>query len=340
MSAVGAPELLLVILLGAGVVTAVVLASRSGARTPQVPVREARLVGLTRVVGVVAGFLAARAVSRGGTYGTGPMLAPAVFGTCVLLAVVAGETLVRPRRDPGVRSASLGVRRVRDYAPRVWVAVAAVLVLTTALLLFTTLTASPDETDGTARAVSCEQAAGGASAGPYPGSYYTGPLALALLVVLVVAGIAARRVVQRPRGSGDVGGDDALRRRSLRVVVAATGLAVGSSYVGVATAAASALGNLASGESMCSPGWAGPVATGLGVSVLPVAVLVLGCALILLRPGTPHGLARPPATAGPTGPAGPSDPVGPGGGVDPRGGADGVTPLGPGGAPSSGGPGR
>ena len=302
MLAIGAPELLLVLLLGTGVTAAVVLATRSCSRAPQTPVREARLVGLTRVVGVVVGFLAAEAVSRGGTYGTGPMLAPAVFGTCVLLAVVAGETLVRPRLDVGVRSASLGVRRVRDYAPRVWVAVAAVAALTAALLLFTTLTASRDATDGTSRAVSCERGIHGATAGPYPGGYYTGPLAVGLLVVLLVAGIAARRVVRRPRGRGAVGGDDALRRRSLRVVVAATGLAIGSSYIGVASSAAGALQNLAGGESACSPVWAGPVAPGLGLSVLPVAVLVIGCALILLRPGTPRGprpttTERPPASA-------------------------------------------
>ena len=299
MFAIGTPELVLLLLLVVGVVVAVVRTNGSRPAAPQAPVREARLVGLTRVVGVVVGFLVARAESHAGADGTGSMLAPAVFGTCVLLAVVAGETLVRPRLDTGVRSSSLGVRRVRDYAPRVWIAVAVVVVLTAALLLFTTLTASIDKTDGTARAVACQRGAHGATAGPYPGSYYTGPLALGLLVVLVVAGVAAHQVVRRPRGRGAVGGDDVLRRRSLQVVVAATGLAVGSSYVGVATSAAGALSNLASGPSTCAPGWAGPVSTGLGVSVLPVAGLVLGCALILLRPRTPRG-PRPHGSAGPS----------------------------------------
>ena len=304
MFAIGLLEMLtvlLVLVVLGGLAVAALRGDRGRTHAPATPVREGRLVGLTRVVGVVVGFLASQAVAEGNSNGTGPMLAPTVFGTCVLLAVVAGETLVRPRRDAGVRSASLGVRRLRDYVPRAWIPVAVVVVLTAALLLLTTLTASPDPTDGTARTVSCERGIYGSTAGPYPGSYYSGPLALGLLVVLVVAGLAARQVVLRPRGQGDLGGDDALRRRSLRVVVAATGVAVGSSYVGVATTAAAALHTIGGQVGDCAPGWAGPVATALGVSVLPVVVLVIGCALVLLRPGTPRGprTARPqpsPAT--------------------------------------------
>lgn len=141
--------LLLVPLLVAGV--AVVLVGRSRSRlTSPAPAREARLVGLTRVVGVVVGLVTVSVIA-GGTHGTGSMLGPTVFGACVLLAVVAGETLVRPRLEPGVRSATLGVRRVRDYAPRIWIPVAAVGVMTFSLLLLTTITASPDPTDGTSR---------------------------------------------------------------------------------------------------------------------------------------------------------------------------------------------
>lgn len=298
MNAIGAPELLfLLLVVGVGVATVVVLSTRGRPSTIAAPAREGRLIGLTRVVGVVVGFFAAQVPT--GRYGSGSMLGPTVFGTCVLVAVVLGETLVRPRPGTGVRSASLGVRRVRDYAPRTWIPVAVVVVMTAALLLLTTLTASPDSPGGEARAVSCTRGVFSSTASPYPGSYYSAPLALALLVVLAVAGLAARQVVLRPRGRGDVGGDDALRRRSFRVVVAATGVAVGSSYIGVATTAATALHTLGNQENYCAPGWGGPVATVLGVSILPVAVLVTGCALLLLRPGTPRERqVRPAAPVG------------------------------------------
>ncbi len=311
MFAVGLLEmlaLLLVLAVLGGLAVAAVRGDRGRTHVPATPVREGRLVGLTRVVGVVVGLLASQAVSEGSSHGTGPMLAPTVFGTCVLLAVVAGETLVRPRRDAGVRSASLGVRRLRDYVPRAWIPVAVVVVLTAALLLLTTLTASLDSPGGEARAVSCARGVFSSTASHYPGSYYSGPLALGLLVVLVVAGLAARQVVLRPRGRGDAGGDDALRRRSLRVVVAATGVAVGSSYVGVASTAAAALHTIGGQVGDCAPGWSGPVATALGVSVLPVVVLVIGCALVLLRPGTPRG---PRATRPHSAPA-PRDDAAPG----------------------------
>lgn len=294
---------LLVLLLVLGVVVVAVLGDRGRPRPPRTPVREGRLVGLTRVVGVVVGFLASQAVAQGGTSGTGPMLSPTVFGTCVLLAVVVGETLVRPRSGPGVRSASLGMRRVRDYAPRTWIPVAVVVLMTAALLLLTTLTASLDSPGGEARAVSCTRGVFSSTASPYPGAYYSGPLALGLLGVLAVAGLAARQVVLRPRGRGDVGGDDALRRRSLRVVVAATGVAVGLSYVGVATTAATALHTLGAQIGDCAPGWAGPLAATLVVTVLLVMALVLGCVLVLLRPGTPHGPHVPATTPDHTPPA-------------------------------------
>ena len=307
------PRLLLAVVALLVLVLGAVLLSRGDHARPaavRAPTREGRLVGATRVVGVVIGFLVAQAVA-GGTYGIGSMLAPTVFGACVLVAVVVGETLVRPRSGDGARSASLAVRRVRDYAPRLWVLVAAVVVLTAGLLLLTTLTASPDPTDGTARSLSCHRGGFSSTFSPYPGAYYAGPLALGVAVVLLVAGLASRQVVLRPRGGGDVGGDDALRRRSLRVVVAATGVAVGSSYVGVASTAAGALANLGAQVGDCAPGWAGPVATVLGLTVLPVAGLVLGSALILLRPGTPRGPRPRAAGSGPRGPLDGATPVGP-----------------------------
>ena len=240
--------------------------------------REWRLVRLTRAAGVVAGVLSAVAVLQTGSYGVGAMLAPAVFGLCVLLATALGETVVRPRRPEGARSASLSPRRISDYRPRFTTAlVATMLVVSAATMLLTTLTASHDESTGGYRQVSCSAAEYASSRGPYPGSYYTVPLALVLLVVVLVAGVAARQVVQRPRGMAETDlDDDALRRRSLDVIVSATGLAVGAPLVGVALLAGGGLLGLTGGQQSCAAGWMAPV----GIALLVTAVLAIGASMI------------------------------------------------------------
>jgi hypothetical protein len=269
------------------VVGALVFASRrkvapAAPRTPAT--REWRLVQLTRAVGVVVGLLVGWRVFDRGSYGTGPMLAPAAFGLCVVLATAVGETVVRPRRAAGVRSASLTPRRVTAYLPRVTTALVGVmLVVSTATMVLTTVTASRDDyTDGM-RALSCRTATTGSSQTPYPGSYYTLPLGLLLLSVLVVAVLAARQVVRRPRGmAGTEVGDDALRRRSIGVVVAATGIAVCAPYVGVALTAGGALQGLAEQQTRCSSAWMGPVGVALDVAGFAALVVGVWCVVRLL----------------------------------------------------------
>ena len=176
---------------------------------------------------------------------SGRCLRPAAFGLCVLLATALGETVVRPtppRGSPlGLAVHRAGCATTAHGSPPGLVA--AMLVVSVATMLFTTLTASYDEgTDGYGRQVSCSTTDLASSRGPYPGSYYTLPLAMVLLVVLLVAGVAARQVVQRPRGMAQSDlDDDALRRRSLDVIVSATGLAVSAPLVGVALFAGSGL---------------------------------------------------------------------------------------------------
>jgi len=296
MFGIGLIEVLALLLVVVGLVGLLLRAS-SGRRPLQVATaREWRLVQATRIAGLVVGVAAAVLVTQVLAYGGGAMLAPAVLGLCVLLATAVGETVVRPAPAPGPRSASLTPRRVRDYLPPVLTPVVAVmLALTAATLVLTTVTASLDEGTGTMRALSCSDATSGASRSPYPGSYYSLPLTLTLLVVLAVAVVAALQVVRRPRGmAGTDHGDDALRRRSLGVIVAATGLAVCAPLAGIALLGGSALVQLPQ-QSTCAPSWMGW--TGTALLVLGPAALVVTCACLLrLLSGTPD---RAPETESP-----------------------------------------
>lgn len=280
---VGLPEL------GALLVAVLVVAwwvARDPVPEVATPTRESSLVTLVRLAGLVLGLALAWQVADGQGYGRGLLPAPAVLGLVVLVAVALGETVVRPARATGPRTASLVPRRVRDHLPR---RLAAVVGLQAAALLalvaLTTATASRDEYTDSVRALACSTAAGGDARTPYPGSFYTLPLLGVLALVAVVAVLAARRVVLRPRGTGD---DTALRRQSLAVVTAAVGVAVSAPYLGVAVTAGSALAALGNGLEGCAPGWAGPLGVALLWS-LPVAtgVLVVCTSLLLsgrLRP--------------------------------------------------------
>lgn len=287
MFAVGIVEVLVVLLLLVGtlaLVTVLVVRSVLSSAEPVTVTREWRLVQITRVVGTVVGVLAGWQVFERGSYGTGPLLAPAVFGLCVVTGVTLGETLVRPRRAAGNRSASLSTRRVRDYLPRTTtILVAVVLALEICTLILTTVTASYDDYTRGTRALVCEGPAGySSSQTPYPGSYYSVPLTLVLIAVLVVAGLAARQVVRRPRGMSTTdAGDDVLRLRSCRVVVASTGVAVCAPFTAIALIAGGAMRGLGS----CAPGWAEAAGTLLLWSSLLALVVGLWCAVQLITPG-------------------------------------------------------
>ena len=248
------------------------------------PGQEWRRVRLTRVGGILAGVVAAVLTWRLDSFGRGPMLAPAVFGLLVVLGVGLGETVVRPRQSTGVRSASMTPRRVGAYLPRTSTALAAtMLTMTTVLLTFTTVTAGRDDYSRAMRALTCDNARVGSSRTPYPGSYYSVPLALLLVVVLVVAALAARQAIVRPRGlATDDSGDDALRRRSLEVIVSAVGIAVSAPYVGLALTAGGALQGLGDSRPSCAPPWMQPVGTVVSLSALVAVVVVMVCLARLL----------------------------------------------------------
>jgi hypothetical protein len=205
-------------------------------------------------------------------YNLGAMLAPTVFGLCVIAGVVVGELTTIPRGE-GVRTAALETRTAGDYLPRrLGGLVAASAVGLGALLVTTTLLGSADDAGRAGRFLT-QQCASGlvARVGPWPGSFYSVPLAIAVVVGLVGAAVALRTVVLRPRRGSDpdlVRVDNVLRRRSTEAVVAATGVMVAASLSGVALVSGISVHRLA-----CAPAaW----------TILGMALLAIVGALMLL----------------------------------------------------------
>jgi hypothetical protein len=219
---------------------------------------------------IVAAVTAATA--NVGLHNVGAMLSPSVFGLCVIGGVVVGELTTIPRSQ-GVRTAALETRTVRDYLPRgLSGMVAASAIGLGALLVTTTLMGSADDQGRAGRFLSrqCTPEIW-ARNGPWPGSFYSVPLGIAVVVGLVVAAVALRTVVLRPRSGSDpdlIVADDFLRRRSAEAIVAATGVMVAASLSGVALVAGVRLIGVA-----CPPAsW----------TILGAALLVVGALMLLL----------------------------------------------------------
>jgi hypothetical protein len=220
-------------------------------------------------LGVVVAAVTAVTVSAG-LHNLGAMLSPTVFGLCVIGGVVVGELKTIPRHE-GVRTAALETRTVGAYLPRrLGGLVAASALGLGTLLVITTLMGSADDQGRAGRFLSrqCSPEIA-ARNGPWPGSFYSVPLGIAVVVGLVVAAVALRTVVLRPRIGSDPDlllADDVLRRHSAEAVVAATGVMIAASLSGVALVAGIRLLGVA-----CPPAsW-----TILGIALLAVGALML-----------------------------------------------------------------
>lgn len=254
--------LLLLVLALAGTVAAA--RPRPVAALPPRLVDVQRATARWRTGGLLVGVVVAVAVAQTGTLGRGPMLAGPLLALCVLLGVVLGELRVTapPAEE---RTAALEVRRVRDYAPRVLgPVVLAAAALLGVLLAVTTALGSADDLGRAGRSLfrQCSPVLSEAR-GPWPGSFYSVPLALVVGLGLVVAALALRQVVRRPRQGSDLAADDALRHRAAETVTAAAGLLVAVPFTGVATIAGIAL---------------------TGTSCAPTTWQVLSAVLLLLVP--------------------------------------------------------
>ncbi|MFI7597918.1 hypothetical protein [Actinoplanes sp. NPDC049681] len=239
-----------------------------------------------RWAGIAAGLAGAALMARVGSLGLGLLLAAPVFGSGVLVGALVGE-LARPAPGGPVRSAGLRVRRAVDYVPRV---LGAVVVLATVILVgltcVTTAVAGPDDLGRAGRALTCVSGPVSSSYAPWPGRYYTVPGMALIALGLIAAAVAVRRVVRRPQSAADVAVDDAQRRRSAEVVVAAAGVSVLTPLTGFALTAGLALDTL--GYQCGGGGWSatGRALTGLAIGAFAATAW---CGACLLVPGRGRG---------------------------------------------------
>lgn len=163
-------------------------------------------------------------VAAGVGLGRGFALAPAVAGSVAMGVLALSERTV-PTGASSVRAVRLEPRSATSWMSRAtWVAGAVNLALLAAVVILGWVTAKPDDGGRSGRTVEWTTVDGGQSGSPWPGSYYSLPVlvALAAATLAVVAGL--RLVVTRPQVNADALtelSDGDLRRRSARLFQAA-----------------------------------------------------------------------------------------------------------------------
>ncbi|MET9018419.1 hypothetical protein ABZV93_00400 [Actinopolymorpha sp. NPDC004070] len=261
--------------------------------------RRSTLLG--RWLALAGGAIAAVVAASTGGLGRGFALAPTVFGAVQIVGVLAADLLARDdARTPG--TAGLEIRRVRDFVPaglvRLVAAAGAVLAV---FLGWAGAVAGPDNLGRPGRALtySCVEGCDHGTLGPWPGSYYSVPMAAALLGVLVLAAIAVRVTVRRPRNGASpeiVAVDDVVRRRSVESVLAAVGVAFTGSLAGTALLSGARLAGLGPNRGPVALQVAGWSLLGVGLVAL---VCLVWCLVVLLLPGAgaaSPGRRSPPAS--------------------------------------------
>jgi hypothetical protein len=232
---------------------------------------------LLRLIGIVLGAIVAWQFADGLPLGRGFALAGPAFAAVLLLtALVAERFAPRPARA-GPRSASLTIRRIRDYLPRYPAYVAGVsTVVLVVLLAGTTKAGDPDSEGRRGRALTrvCETMV--ASSSPWPGSYYSIPILIATGICLVLTVIALQAVTRRPQLAGDEGA----RRRSAEVIVSAYGIAVLTPLGGCVVATVSGVYGTQCGLHRVN---ALVVAAGVGVVVAVVFWIYMASVLLFGR---------------------------------------------------------
>ncbi|MEZ0064515.1 hypothetical protein ABIA32_000503 [Streptacidiphilus sp. MAP12-20] len=224
---------------------------------------------LLRWAGLALGALAAVWAAGQGQLGIGPLLAPTLLGVGAVLGAL-GADATAPGPTGAVRVAELTPRRFLDFLTRrTVVALGCAGALLVSLLVLAAATASPDDLGRTGRAFGYACGEVSVLRSPWPGTYYSLPLAAVLGAATLACGLTLRRMARRP------GVDESWRRRSAARVAAAWGLMVTASLAGVSLAMAGALSGLpcAASGTLDAASWAlGAVATGAGVAALACGI--------------------------------------------------------------------
>lgn len=255
-------------------------------------------------VGVAVAVVGVVAIAAVEDLGRGLMLGPVVLGLVLTAATAAGEVITA--RTPGAagdgdREVLLEVRTVRGLVPpgRLVLATAGVIAA-----LLTTLAASlvsrADDLGRAGRTIPYDGIDGSFGwRGPWPGWFYTVPVWVLLVILLVAVAAVLRLVVDRRRSGPSERErflDDLIRRTSAQRLVALVAL------VGFGTAALTALcglvGLAGASDSELLPG-TGISLYAVGWVCLAIALVTMVAALVslvqLLAPSLPDAAVPAPA---------------------------------------------
>lgn len=309
--------LILVPLMFLGLTAVVVVATVSGRRatTPPGPLRQpspASALRARRHLEVVTGLawvalVSVAAVGLKGTGGLGPFtaaqlagLVPLAAGTAFLLVVVVGE-LTWPQPSGSVRRAVLVRRSTRDLLGRALPAWSAALAVTLVVVLVAAgLTATDDghsvgRTDPHGRFLVDGQVTFGevtTAVGPYPGWYYGVSLLVATALLGALTSLVLRMITSQPAVADVHEADDqALRRTSVRRVLAGVQTVLGVTLGGVLYFGGTALHRLGNDVLVGQPtvstspvlAVGGTVASFLGLAVAGASLIVALTVVITSR---------------------------------------------------------
>ena len=235
--------------------------------------------------GLVGGVAAVTGLASGLDQGRYLGLVPAAAGLAFEAVQAVGE-LTWPRPIGTLRRAPLTRRTVDDVAPR-WLRR---VTWSWGVLIALTVAGCGLTADG-GRTITRTFAAGAASAGPFPGWYYGGPILGAVGLVLLTAEGVLRLVAHRPAvmdaaPEWDLG----LRRVSAHRLLRWTQLALGWTASGVLVVASRAVHSAGSDVAVD-----GVPAGSTAYAVVSIAMLLLGGAVWIASVVATVVPARPPA---------------------------------------------
>ncbi len=271
------------LLIGCAVLVVLTLAARAVLRTTGQQAalgsgQSATSLARWRWAGIGLGVVLAVGTVAAGDLDRGPLLASVVFSLGALAGILTGELLVRPQHGTQ-RRATVQPRLVKVYRPRILGRVVTAATATLIVLMIaTTAGGSADDQQHAGRWLTYRDAIQSASHGPWPGSYYSIPAAIALLVAGMGTAVVLVTIARRP-ATADREADDAQRRRSAETVTAAWGMAVSVSLVGFCLTAASALIGIA-----VAPLWWRVAGWSLLALAASASVVALWCLAVVLLP--------------------------------------------------------
>lgn len=211
--------LLLVVCIGIGF-----LLARRGARGSTLVERTAaQHLTRGRWAALVAGLGAFALALACDDLGRGFVLAPAVGGAFATGILALAERTV-PTEDASLRTVRLDRRSPLPWvSPATWVAGATNVALLAAVIVTGWSTATSDDQGRSGRAVEWVTVDGSQSGSPWPGSFYSWPTLVALVVATLAFVAGLRLVTTRPQVNADALTeltDADLRRRSARLLQA------------------------------------------------------------------------------------------------------------------------